>query len=90
MARGPAGAGIEAGPTCLAQSSLLRCRPSCSSSRSRLMLSRSFCSCRPCHRAWPQFEPPGEDSPLTMPLCLALCISAGGAIIHTVAKANRN
>lgn len=38
----------EAELTCLAQSSLLRLRPSCSSSRSRLTLSRSFCSCFPC------------------------------------------
>lgn len=52
------GGGGRAGPTCLAQSSLLRLRPSCSSSRSRLTLSRSFCSCRPCHRCWPQSWPP--------------------------------
>lgn len=38
----------EAELTCLAQSSLLRLRPSCSASRSRLTLSRSFCSCFPC------------------------------------------
>lgn len=67
-ARSPARAEAEARPTCLAQSSLLRLRPSCSSSRSRLMLSRSFCSCRPCHRPWPQSQPPGEHSLLTMDL----------------------
>lgn len=42
------GAGPEAELTCLAQSSLLRLSPSCSASRSRLTLSSSFCSCRPC------------------------------------------
>lgn len=46
--RGRRGAGPEAELTCLAQSSLLRLSPSCSSSRSRLTLSSSFCSCRPC------------------------------------------
>lgn len=41
-------AGTEAELTCLAQSSLLRLSPSCSSFRSWLTLSSSFCSCRPC------------------------------------------
>lgn len=46
--------GCRPGPTCWAQSSLLRRRPSCSSSRSRRTDSRSLCSCRPCHTARPQ------------------------------------
>lgn len=48
VATGPVRSRNEAGLTCLAQSSLLRLRPSCSSSRSRLTLSRSFWSCFPC------------------------------------------
>lgn len=87
-ARGPAGAGAEAGPTCLAQSSLLRLRPSCSSSLSRLIVSRSFCSCRPCHRPWPQAQPPRGGLPSSpCPSCLAFCISVGGTIIQAVAQA---
>ena len=80
--------GAEAEPTCLAQSSLLRLRPSCSSSRSRLMLSRSFCSCRPCHRRRPQPRPPRGGLPSSPDLSrLAPCTSVGSAIIHPVVQA---
>lgn len=69
MGRGGEGEGVRVAPgneaalTCLAQSSLLRLSPSCSSSRSWLTLSRSFCSRRPCQTETPDlsFSSAGGD-----------------------------
>lgn len=84
------GTGAQAKPTCLAQSSLLRLRPSCSSSRSRLMLSRSFCSCRPCQGGRPQPRPPRRGLASSPGLaCLASCPSVGSAIIRMIIQARR-